>query len=385
MNSSKSFRPRVVMILQSYLPEVGGAERQLSIQAPHLQRMGVDVQILTRRRTGMPAFEIINSVPVHRLPAWGPKPVAAILFILAALRKIWRLKPQAIHAFELLSPTTVAILAKNLLGIPVIVKVLSGGELGDIYKVLRGRGGQARARWIVHSVDAFIAISKEIDAELAALGVPESKRFFIPNGVDLDRFKPANAPEKAATRAHLGLPEGLMILFVGRLEPVKRLDQLLAIWPRIRARHADAFLVLAGTGSEEKRLREMASEGVHFVGSVEDVVQYLQSADAFVLPSATEGLSNSLLEALACGVPAVATSVGGAVDVIQDGIQGLLVPPDSPTKLSDAIFRLLDDSSLRGSLALAGRERIEESYSLDSAVGNIYALYERMLAQENPR
>jgi len=337
--------------------------------------------VLARRRAGMDAFEMLNGVPVHRLPAWGPKPVAAVLFILAALWKIWRLKPQLIHAFELLSPTTVAVIAKRLFGVPLVVKVLRGGELGDIYKVLRGRGGQRRAKWIVRSVDAFMVISREIEVELTNLGVPPSKMFFIPNGVDVERFRPLDVQEKAETRARLGLPAGLMGIFAGRLDREKRLDQLLAVWPRVRISDASAFLVLAGTGSDEKRLRAMAGDGVDFVGSVADVAPYLQSADLFILPSATEGLSNSMLEALACGLPTVATAVGGATDVIKDGVHGLLIPPDAPTKLSDAILRLLDDPLLRERLAIAGRKQIEESYSLDTAVKDLYILYERVLAR----
>jgi glycosyltransferase involved in cell wall biosynthesis len=374
--------PRVVMIFQSYLPEVGGAQKQLSMQAPFLQARGVDVQVLARRRKGMKAVEVLDGVPVHRLPAWGPKPVAAALFIFSAVWKVWRLRPDLIHAYELLSPTTTAIFAKKLLRVPLIVKVLRGGELGDWYKVLRGRGGKKRAQWIVNSVDAYAVISREIDAELAGQGVPPEKRFFIPNGVDLERFRPVDDAEKLALRARLGLPDGRIAVFAGRLDPEKRLDQLLSLWPRVRERLGNVSLVLAGSGSEEMRLRTLAGDGVHFIGRVEDVIPYYQAADVFVLPSATEGLSNSLLEALACGLPAVATTVGGATDVITHGEHGWLIPPDAPDRLEEGLLRVLGDDALRAKFGRAGRAQIEATYSLATVVERLAALYAKLLSAE---
>jgi glycosyltransferase involved in cell wall biosynthesis len=382
--SSEKRPPRIVMIFQSYLPEVGGAQRQFSLQAPFLQQKGYDVQVLARLRPGLKRFEMMGSVPVHRIPAPGPKPIAAVVFICLSLWKIWQLRPDMIHAYELLSPTTIAIFAKRLFRVPLLVKVLRGGMLGDLYKVLRGRGGERRAKWIVNSVDAYAVISDEIDAELAGIGVPEAKRVFIPNGVDLSRFSPANSAQKSLFRKQLNLPDdGTIVIFGGRFEPEKRLDQLLDVWKRIRSRDENAWLVLAGSGSEEKRLREMAGEGVIFPGAVEDFVPYLQSSDIFILPSATEGLSNSLLEAMACGLPPVATNVGGAPDTVTHGDEGLLISPDAPAELEDALTTLLGDAGLRERVGIAARKKIEVKYSLEAVVTGLDALYAKMLQVKN--
>lgn len=372
-------RPRIVMIFQSYLPEVGGAQRQLSLQAPFLQARGYDVQVIARKRSGLKSFEMMGTVPVHRIPAPGPKPVAAVVFIFLALLKIWQLRPDMIHAYELLSPTTVAIFAKRLLRVPLMVKVLRGGMLGDLYKVLRGRGGQRRAKWIVSAVDAYAVISSEIDAELAGIGVTEDKRFFIPNGVELARFSPVPAEKRTELRRQLNLPEGTIVIFGGRFEPEKRLDQLIEAWKRIRLGGEKAWLVLAGSGSEEKRLRELADESVIFPGAVADFVPYLQSSDIFILPSATEGLSNSLLEAMACGLPAIATRVGGAPDVVAHGEEGWLIAPDVPAELEAALKALLGDAALRERLGVAARKKIEAKYSLEAVVEGLGALYMALL------
>src|SRR4030095_5571364 len=128
---------RVVMIIQDYHPMLGGAQRQLAALAPLLQAQQVEVHVLTRRYVGLASFEQVDGVPVYRLPIPGPKPVAALTFIMAALPLIKQLKPDVFHAHELLSPTSGAIAAKRLYHLPVVAKVLRGGSLGDIGKLNR--------------------------------------------------------------------------------------------------------------------------------------------------------------------------------------------------------------------------------------------------------
>ena len=181
---------RVAMIIQGYAPRLGGAERQLQALAPLLVERGVEVHVLTRLYPGLQAYEEIDGIPVHRLPAPGPKASAALIFSMAALRLLKRLQPQVIHAHELLSPTSTALLARRLWGTPVVAKVLRGGYLGDIGKLKRKPFGQQRLHSLRDGVDMFIAISQEIDAELAEMGVPSERRCFQPNGVDRARFHP---------------------------------------------------------------------------------------------------------------------------------------------------------------------------------------------------
>ena len=292
---------RIAMIIQAYLPHVGGAERQLAALAPLLRQRGVEIQVITRRYPGMSEYEMIDGVPVYRLPIPGPKAVASLVFTLSALSLLNRLKPDLIHAHELLSPTTTAAAAKRWLGIPVVAKVLRGGMLGDLAKLQRGFGGVRRMTAFKRLVDGFIVISQEIEQELLLWGVPTAKRFFIPNGVDTHRFKPVSPATKQLLRPRLGLPQGPVALYTGRFVAEKCLDQLISVWPQVRVIFPQAHLLLAGSGPQEAALRRMAGDGVMFLGQVEDVLPYLQAADLFVLPSATEGLSNAMLEALATG------------------------------------------------------------------------------------
>ena len=372
---------RVVMVIQEYHPIIGGAERQLASQAALLKNKGLDIHVVTRRWPGLSPFEVINGIPVYRMLSWGPRPIAAILFIITAVWKLYWLKPDIIHAFELLSPSTISVLSKWLLHRPLIVKILRGGVLGDLTKIGSGLFGKLRIRFVLNAVDVFVVISNEINDELRTFGVEAERRIFIPNGVDTTRFTPADPLIKDTLRIKLGLPDGLLTIFTGRLEIEKRLDLLIFIWAKIRRHIPNAYLLLVGIGSQEAYLRSIAGEGVIFVGEVEDTAPYLIASDIFVLPSISEGLSNSLLEALSCELAVIATSIGGTTDVVVNNVNGLLVNNESPEELMSGLMRLLNDSDFRRRIGVAGRQTILEKYSMLRAVTAIRNLYSVLLSK----
>ncbi|WP_179138078.1 glycosyltransferase family 4 protein [Candidatus Entotheonella palauensis] len=369
----------VAMLIQRYYPHIGGAERQLAALAPPLDKLNVELHIITRRDPGLARFEYIGHVPVHRLPIPGPKPFASLMYTLTALRLLRQLRPHVIHAHELLSPATTAVAAKRRWGTPIVAKVLRGGDLGDLAKLRNKPLGAKRITSLRQHIDAFITISHEIDAELETFGIDISRRIYIPNGVDTDRFAPVNPTEKQVLRQSLRLPpDAPLTLFMGRLAAEKRVDHLLAIWPAIRHVHPHAELCIIGTGEEESVLRAAAGSGVTFTGAIDDVAPYLQTADVFVLPSATEGLSNAMLEALATGLPVVATQVGGAIDIIEDGINGRLIPPDDRGHLQEALSMLLGDASLCATFGSRGRAFMQQHYALPVTAQRLRTLYDRV-------
>jgi glycosyltransferase involved in cell wall biosynthesis len=371
---------RVAMVIQRYLPHVGGAERQLQQLAPRLHALGFEIHIITRHETGLALFEMIEDVPVHRVPSFGPKPVAGATFTLGAVTQLTRLKPDLIHAHEILTPASIAVLSKMINRHPVVVKLLRGGTRGDIYKLKRKLFWKSYFANLNRSVDAFITISHEIDDELVALNVDAEKRVFIPNGVDTRRYLPVSEEHKQKLRTELSVPMRAMVaIYAGRLVPEKRIDQLLAVWMKVHASFHNSHLLIVGSGPEESRLRQMNGNGVQFTGQVNDARRYLQAADLFVLPSSTEGLSNSMLEAMACGLPVLATKVGGALDVIQHDRSGYLIPPDDVDALQHGLESLLKEKSLRLRLGDAGRQRIVSDFSLDSVAERLASLYLRLL------
>jgi Glycosyltransferase len=375
--------PRVAMLIQKYYPHVGGAERQIQQLAPRLRERGFDVCVITRHEKGLSHLETIDGVTVYRLACPGPKPLAAIFYVWSAVRLLSKLRPELVHAHEILSPASAALVAKYFHGWPVLVKILRGGLRGDIYKLRRRPFWTQRFRVLSEGVDSFVVISQEIDQELTALGVPSAKRAYIPNGVDTDLFGPLQEVEKKRLRADLQLPlEASLVVYLGRLTAEKRVDHLLNIWPDIREAFPRAELLVVGAGPEETRLRtqSVSIAGVRFTGQVNDSRRYLQAADVFVLPSATEGLSNSLLEALSAGLPVLATSVGGTPDVISHGKNGYLIPPDDLPALKLGLTTLLSDPTLRARLGNGGRQRILTDYSLDSVAMRLDVLYSSLLS-----
>ncbi len=370
---------KVAMLIQSYHPRIGGAERQLAALAPLLQRKGVEIHVLTRRYKGLAPYQEINNIPVHRLPVPGPKAVASLTFTLAALSLIRRLRPDVVHAHEMLSPATTATFAKFLFDVPILVKVLRGGKLGDLTKLHRKPFGERRLKLQKRLVDRFLVISNEIDRELQKEGIPAGQRFFLPNGVDTERFSPIPSGERSRFRRVLGLPDVPLAIYVGRLTSEKRVEHLLEIWPSVRERHPQAALLILGSGDQEPHLKQKAGLGVHFLGQVEDVAPYLQAADLFLLPSETEGLSNALLEGMSSGLAVIATSVGGSPDLIAHGQNGWLVPPNDTSALRDATLSLLDRPDLRAELGQAARAKVIAEYALPAMAERLYDLYIRLV------
>ncbi len=376
---------RVPMIIQSYYPIIGGAERQLAAIAPLLQERGVEVWVLTRRYPGLAAQERINGISVFRLPIPGRKTVASLSFTFTSLILLRKLKPDLIHAHELLSPTTTAIIQKMLWRTPMVATVLGGGDRGDLSKIRRGKTGKLRAGEIAQQVDGFIVLSREIDRELAEIGVPSERRHFIPNGVDIDFYCPLSLSGKRSLRKALSIPDGPTVVYTGRFEPEKRVNNLISIWPQIKSLYPAANLVLVGCGSQMQHLQEQAAEGVFFAGRVDNVLPYLQCADVFVLPSAREGLSNSLLEAMATGLPVVVTSVGGALDVIEDRVNGFLVEPDDVKGLQSTLAMVLENPEVRKMAGAAARREMEDQYALTVVADRLRGLYDTLLPRSQVR
>ena len=368
------------MLSHGYYPRIGGVERQLAAVVPLLQARGVEPYVLTRRLRGTQRFETVGGAPVYRLPVPGPKPLASLTFTLSALPLIKRLNPDLIHAHELISPATTAIAARKLFGIPVVATVHGSGLSSDVLRLKRRFLGKTRLKILCREIAAFCVISAVIDRELATEGVPVQKRISIPNGVDTGRFAPLAPAQKKALRSRLALPaEARIVIFVGRLAPEKRVDLLTGIWRSVRQAVPRALLLILGSGPEEAGLKQRAGDGILFLGSQPDVTPYLQAADLFVLPSAAEGLSLALLEALACGLPVIATSVGGNPEVIRHLETGWLTPPDDPPALTEAIVTLLEDEKLQSKLREKARAHAVQNYSLVKMADRLLDLYRQVL------
>ena len=244
----------------------------------------------------------------------------------------------------------------------------------------------ARTRFIYSRVvRRAVAISDAVRARLIAGGVPRSMIRVITSAVDAEALFPPLG--RAATRDQAGLASSAsLLLVVAALFRRKGIDVLLDALARLADDGLRPALWIAGEGPArpalEKQSRELGLDHqVRFLGERSDVADLLAACDVFVLPSRQEGLGVAALEAMAAGRPIVATRVGGLAEAVVDGGTGLLVPPDDPAALADALARLLRDPALRARLAAAGPVRIAEGFRTDDLVDAYEDLYFEVLAE----
>ena len=240
-------------------------------------------------------------------------------------------------------------------------------------------------RLLDHRFDRLVAPSQEILDDLARRGHISEKRLrLITNGVDTAGFAPMSPETKSLGRTRLGLqPDHFVLGCVARMVPVKRHQDLIAAFARLAERRPELRLMLIGDGPLEGALRSQAQAAgvgsqVRFLGARQDVDTLLPLLDAFVLCSATEGMSNALLEAMAAGLPVVATAVGGNSEVVLDGESGFLVPPVAPDLLAAAIDRLVADPSASHAMGCRGRAHVERKFSDAAMIAAWRELYHEL-------
>lgn len=277
-----------------------------------------------------------------------------------------------------------AILAARLAAVRVVVHGEHGREAADP----EGRSARRnRVRRILHPlVSRFVTVSRDLERWLVTeVRLPARKVVTIANGVDLARF---GHLAKRGAREMIGLPrDALVVGTVGRLDPVKDQASLVRGFASLLRDHPDAWLVIAGEGpcrEELQRLSETLGVAgrVLLLGDRRDVPEVLSAIDLFVLPSLAEGMSNTLLEAMASGLPVVATRVGGNPELIEDGVNGRLVPRQDSAALVAALGAYLDDPHLRGLHGKASRQRAADHFSLERMSGAYETLYGGLLGRE---
>lgn len=238
-------------------------------------------------------------------------------------------------------------------------------------------------RWLIGATAAVVHVSASQAREAQALGLaPRGRTHVIVNGIDPERVQ-CLARARAISREELGLArEALVLGTVARFDPVKGLDVLLEAFARACPRIPQAALLLVGDGEERDRLRARAArlgvEGrVVFAGAIEEAARCLSAIDLFVSASQGEGLPLSLLEAMACGLPVVATRVPGHLDAVEEGTTGLLMPSD-PAALADAFEALARDPARRAAMGTAGGRRVERLFTAARMAAEVAALYRRV-------
>jgi glycosyltransferase involved in cell wall biosynthesis len=259
-------------------------------------------------------------------------------------------------------PLIYGSLAGKLAGGPAVIQTRHGQALGT---TRRHRAAVRLASLLTRRVVCVSEDSRQISA---AEGIPERKLMVIRNGIDTTRFAYRGPIIKGPAVA------------VGRLVPAKGVDILIRAVSIIVRSHRDFTLVVAGDGPARPRLEQLAQEfgienHVRFLGEVSDVPALLARSSMLVQPSLSEGIPLTVLEAMACGLPVVATRVGGTSEVVEDGITGRLVTPGDPISLARGVMTLWSAQDGSHSIGLAGRQRVERGFDIRQMVAQYEALY----------
>jgi glycosyltransferase involved in cell wall biosynthesis len=289
-------------------------------------------------------------------------------------RLVKQLKPDVIHAHD---PHGVAMAALAL----SMSTQLAKPPLVASRRVDFHMKGNALSRWKYRQVDCFVCASDAIRKMVIADGVPSSHAVTVHEGIDLARVAAAPA---ADLHAELWLPHHAPIVGnVAALVPHKGQRHLIEAAAIVVRQVPDARFVIAGEGELRPQLERQIKEHrlekhVFLAGFRPDILSVHKAFDVFVMSSLTEGLGTSLLDAMACGKPIVATTAGGMPEVVADRETGLLVPPRDDEALAAAIVKLLKDESLRRSMGGAGERRVRERFSSERMVQDTLKLYERV-------
>ncbi|HEX9385821.1 MAG TPA: glycosyltransferase family 4 protein [Anaerolineales bacterium] len=396
---------KICIFTETYYPVVGGGETQARLLADGLITNGHSVIVLTRRSDAMlRQHENYGAVSVYRLAPIGSGQLKKWGLLLSSLPAFVRLRDQYdlifVSGYRIIGLT--AVLVGKLFRKPVILKADSQGEMsGEFFESGLKKFGTSRSSLpfrlflefrnvILKKADAFSAISPEIASEWTSNRVPLNKIQVIPNGVDTTLFTPANAEHKSFLREKLKLPPAAIIaIYTGRLVSYKGLPLLLKVWNEICPRHENAILLLAGTGGLdihncEAQLHDYVTsagleKNVWFLGSVQNIPEYLQAADLFVFPTENDAFPSSLIEAMSCGLPIVTTPVGAIKTIVAHQETGLIVQPGNRQQLYEALVAIVSDKTLASRLGQAGRQIVEERYSAGNTVGKYLSLFESTL------
>ncbi len=240
-------------------------------------------------------------------------------------------------------------------------------------------------------IKRYIPLSRDLEYWLRnKVAVPKHKICRIYNGVDTQRFYPASNGRDSLPETNFAQPDSFVIGTVGRMHAVK--DQLTLVRAFILLRRFSTEictrlrLVLAGDGPLREQARALleyagATDGVWLAGSRDDVPQIMRGLDVFVLPSLNEGISNTILEAMACGLPVVATRVGGNPELVVGGQTGMLVPPSNPKAIAEVLLGYFRDKATRRSHGQAGHNRVKREFSLEAMVSHYMAVYDAVFGE----
>lgn len=296
----------------------------------------------------------------------------SLLFILKLARALKQLAPDVVHTRNWGGID--GIIAARLVGIESVIQGEHGWDMND------SKGLNRRRLWVRKFLSSWVkeytCVSKDMERWLKNNVKVRRRVTQIYNGVDTKVYYPSYG--NPDLRQEFRMPEDTFIIgTVGRLDLIKDHPTLFQAVKTAGENHNSLRLLVVGDGPERSRLEKIAPKGVHFLGNRANIPDIMRALNLFVLTSLNEGISNTILEAMATGMPTVVTTVGGNPELVKDGITGTLVPPSDPVTLASALCAYIKNPKMRTTHGKAGRICAEKHFSIENMVKNYEGVYRR--------
>jgi len=368
------------MLTDYFLPYIlGGTEKAVYELGRQLVRRGCQVTVVTLNTNRVEGHGLIEGMNIYRLPAFsvtnliGAQLTLSPIALFGVHRIVKNVRPDIVHAHNLyFQLTMVAPFIRSLTHVPLVTTLhlpkmtynrFLLDSLIDIYQDVVGD-------LIIRSSDRLIAVSQFVmNHAIADLNVPPSKIALIPNGVDTVSYSLGDQK-----------PSNPVVTYIGRLIGNKGPQYLVEAGLDILKNHPDTDIYIIGDGPLKERLvQRVASlkleDRIHILGSIPDILPILRMTTVFVRPSLTEGMSLAVLEAMTYGLPVVASNVGGNAEVVENGVNGYLVPPADAKALAEVVGSLLDNRELASAMGENARKTVQKLYDWERIAEQTLELY----------
>ena len=377
----------VLLATDYFPPHVGGGVEEVTYDvAQELVKLGHRVAVITLDTCNAGQIETLDGIHVYRARPFeltGTLGVQSVISteVVKLMREVCR-KEQSdvLHANNLYFFTTIAAcLNLRALRKPLITTLHIGSiaEMKGNARYAAGLYERSIGRWILRKSNRIVAVSQAVKRYAESLGVEPRKVSVVPNSVDILKFRPVSRGDRRDGTVRVG--------FIGRLISNKGPQYLVDAAPRILRDFSNVQFTVAGNGPMladlEHRVHQLGVENAfRFLGTVPSNAEFLRSCDIMVRPSLTDGMPITVLEAMACGIPTVASRVGGTSEILEDGDTGFLVEPRNVDELVSRISSLVADSNLRTEMGGRARKFIEKYYSWNQVAAQLSVIYQDVLS-----
>lgn len=375
-------------------------------EAKVLVRNGINVHVITQHNPGAKYEEETAGIHIHRF-RWLEPPKFKALIYFKGIKDNFRLLTYLIslffnliflirkydvdvlHAHHTIPTGFIGVIVAKLMKRPIVITAhlmditTHGADVGPLGNIKDFESNFIFRRLIIFSLNhsnKIIAVSADLANKIEQMGIDKEKISIFRNAVDLIRFRPI---KNKSLRIKYDINKNeVLILFIGHLEAFKGVFELLGAFYKVHNRHENTKLMMVGEGEDAQKVKEKVSKlgldkSVIFVGKIspENIQKFYQMADIFVLPSYTEGLPLVVIEAMACGLPVIASKVGGIPEVISDSENGFLVQPQKEDVLKVKLETLVTDPNLREQFGKFSMQIIDDEFNIEYKIKRFIRIY----------